>query len=706
MRSRDPAERSSLLDHACGEDAELRAEVEALLIHDERAEERGFLVATNDFSVGVGRVTDLSRPEPGSEPRGTQSQDELPSLFGRYQIIERIGQGGMGVVYLAHDTELDRRVALKVPHTGHDRLPGVIARFQREARAAATFEHANFCRIYDVGHIGGHYFIAMSYIEGRPLSSYIEPWLPVDPRRTVRWVVCLARALADAHRQGIIHRDLKPSNIMIDRLGEPIITDFGLALRLDRADPELKRTDLLMGTPDYMSPEQIEAAGESIGPASDIYSLGVVLYELLTGRRPFQGSRLRVLGLVLVQEPSPISELRPGIDPELESICLTAMAKKVGDRYPSMSAFADTLATWLTKHEPAPTTHPDDKNSAPGLGVSKPNLSHGSSFSPGQTSEPTSRDRRPISSWKWTVALSAAMVAVLALVIWNAITRSKESYNQKPQALSAADHTTETGLYRASPKTGDVENSIGIRMVRIKPGSFAMGSPADQGWSEESPGHTVQITRAFSIGDHEVTQPQYRSVVAGDSLALNDPQPLPVNYVSWFDAIEFCNALSIKEHRAPYYRVARQGDAVSVTIIRQGGTGYRLPTEAEWEYACRAGSETRFPVGDDPAVLGEYAWFNGNSQERVQLVGQQRPNAWGLCDMLGNVWEWCQDGYDIRYYEHSPSTDPAGPEVAKLRVIRGGSIFDDIFCRPAARQGHPPDSRWVHLGFRIAAFED
>ncbi len=327
-----PAERSALLDHACQQDLELRAEVEALLIHDERAEERGFLVPATDCSARVAQIMDNSCPAPGSQTLAMQSPDDLPSPFGRYRIIERIGQGGMGVVYLAHDTELDRRVALKVPHAGHDRLAGVVARFQREARAAATFEHANFCRIYDVGHIGERHFIAMAYIEGRTLSSYIEPGLPVDPERAVGWVLCLASALADAHRKGIIHRDLKPSNIMVDHQGKPIITDFGLALRLDRGDPELTRTDLLMGTPHYMSPEQVEAADESIGPSSDIYSLGVVLYELLTGRRPFQGSRLSVLNLVLAHEPLPIRALSPGSTPN--------WSRFVRPRWPRRSAIA------------------------------------------------------------------------------------------------------------------------------------------------------------------------------------------------------------------------------------------------------------------------------------------------------------------------------------------------------------------------------
>src|SRR5262249_47858853 len=161
-------------------------------------------------------------------------------------------------------------------------------------------------------------------IEGRPLAAFIDPDHPIEPGRAAAWALRLASAIGEAHRHGIVHRDLKPSNIMVDRRGEPIILDFGLARRLEGSDPELTGSGVLLGTPYYMSPEQAEGIKGSTGPACDIYSLGVILYELLTGHRPFKGSPQQVIGLVLLQEPMPLSALRPGIDPELESICLRA----------------------------------------------------------------------------------------------------------------------------------------------------------------------------------------------------------------------------------------------------------------------------------------------------------------------------------------------------------------------------------------------
>ena len=176
--------------------------------------------------------------------------------------------------------------------------------------------------------------------------------------------------------------------------------------------------------------------------------------------------------------------------------------------------------------------------------------------------------------------------------------------------------------------------------------------------------------------------------------------------VSWFDAVRFCNRLSIKDGRPPFYHIEGEGDSALITIVRPEGSGYRLPTEAEFEYACRAATTTRFPFGDDEPRLEDFAWSKRNSAMELHATGTKRANRWGLYDMLGSVWEWCQDGHEETYYQHSPGADPQGPAQMNLRTIRGGSIWDDFFCRPASRQGQPPETRWIHLGFRVAAFAD
>ena len=289
--------------------------------------------------------------EPGSRtaphevrPRASTSAD-LSGTFGRYRIIRKLGQGGMGAVYLAEDPELDRRVALKVPHfaAANDEI---LARFYREAKAAATIEHPNVCPIFDVGEVKGIHYVTMAYIEGRPLSDLLRDGKPLPQRPSAAVVRKLAVALQEAHAKGVIHRDLKPANIMINRRKEPVVMDFGLARRADK-DIQLTQDGALIGTPAYMPPEQVKGDVKAMGPACDIYSLGVILYQMLTGQLPFQGHVMAVLAQVLTEEPRPPSHLRPDLDPPLEAICRKAMTKDPAARYGTMAEFASALTDYL-----------------------------------------------------------------------------------------------------------------------------------------------------------------------------------------------------------------------------------------------------------------------------------------------------------------------------------------------------------------------
>jgi serine/threonine protein kinase/class 3 adenylate cyclase/Tfp pilus assembly protein PilF len=271
----------------------------------------------------------------------------LPERIGRYRISRLLGRGGMGAVYLAEDTLLERQVALKVPTFAVDENPIVLERFYREARTAARLQHPNICPVFDVDQVEGTHYLTMAYIEGETLAAHAPDYAGKPPREAAILVRILALALDEAHRQGIIHRDLKPSNIMMNRRGEPIVMDFGLAREIKTATADLSTPGMVVGTPAYMAPEQARGDLAAIGPGCDIYSLGVVLYQLLIGRVPFQGTTLDVIARHLRDDPPPPASLRPGLDRGIESICLKAMAKEPSQRFLSMAEFAKALTDYI-----------------------------------------------------------------------------------------------------------------------------------------------------------------------------------------------------------------------------------------------------------------------------------------------------------------------------------------------------------------------
>lgn len=273
-----------------------------------------------------------------------------------FEIIEEIGRGGMGVVYKAVQTALKRPVALKMILSAMHASEEQIARFRREAEAVARVHHANIVAVYDVGEFEGSPYLALEYVDGGSLADrlYGRPW---PPQEAAVLIEALARGVYAAHQQGIIHRDLKPANILLTRDGVPKISDFGLAKQMDESSG-WTRTGDIMGTPCYMAPEQAEGRIKLIGPATDIYSLGAILYELLTGQPPFRGATtLETLELVRTKEPVPPSRLAAGIPWKLETICLKCLEKKPQDRYTDARQLADDLLHYL-KNEPISARRP------------------------------------------------------------------------------------------------------------------------------------------------------------------------------------------------------------------------------------------------------------------------------------------------------------------------------------------------------------
>jgi eukaryotic-like serine/threonine-protein kinase len=288
------------------------------------------------------RVTPQQKTFSGDQ---TPANLPIPTVDG-YEIMGELGRGGMGVVYKAKQVALDRNVALKMILAGGHASPGQVARFRTEAAAVARLTHLNIVQIYDYGEQDGRPFLSLELIEGDSLAQYTNG-LPQLPKRAVNWVRTLARAVEAAHRAGVIHRDLKPGNILLANDGTLKITDFGLAKTMGALE-DLTRTDSVMGSPSFMAPEQAEGRSKQVGPAADIYALGAILYDLLTGRPPFKAATaLETLQQVKAIEPVPPGRLQPGLPRDLETICLKCLAKEPGRRYSTSGELADELDRFL-----------------------------------------------------------------------------------------------------------------------------------------------------------------------------------------------------------------------------------------------------------------------------------------------------------------------------------------------------------------------
>ncbi len=278
--------------------------------------------------------THASTTTPSSHPMPSPSVlQEVPRQIGRFVIRAHVGAGACATVYRAHDPQLDRDVALKVPHAGTLDTPQSIERFLGEAKAAARLRHPRIVPVYEAGSDGSTYYIASAFIEGRTLAQRFGN-VPLPPRRAAEIVHQLALALAYAHRLGVVHRDVKPCNVLMDEEGNAYLTDFGLAYRLDTGR-RLTRLGTIMGTPAYMAPEQAAGRRDEPDPACDQYSLGAVLYKLLCGEPPFSGELHVILYQVQHSAPVPPRKRNPRIPAELERICLKALAREPQMRYGS-----------------------------------------------------------------------------------------------------------------------------------------------------------------------------------------------------------------------------------------------------------------------------------------------------------------------------------------------------------------------------------
>ncbi len=680
---------------------------------------------------------------------GSAQREGVPAVPG-YEVLEEIGHGGMGVVYRARQIGLNREVALKVLLGGAFASATQRERSMVEAESVALLDHPHVVRVFDFGHVAGHPYLAMELLSGGTLAERIKTRGPMPGDEAAEMVARLAAAAAHAHSRGVIHRDIKPANVLFGADGQPRLADFGLA-KLARSDQSLSATGDVLGTAAYMPPEQARGNVREVGTVSDVYALGALLYELLTGRPPFEGeSAAVILQKVMTQEPRRPRSLNPNVPRDLETICLKCLDKNPAKRYPTAAALLDDLQAHLNGRPigARPVGQMEralkwvKRNWVVSLALASVALalfagtvvsyvSYREASAQKEVAEQNEREAERALAFlvsifrKAETDIKGGNVTVRQL-IEEAEARIPVEFADQPElraALEEALNKVRRGIARRTPRAmiltvrGAVQlhSANGSQKVAtpqmlvtlddrltvpedaqlqlvylsdlhkewIRPGrevtiTDSGSAPTDavrerdksvpmtfahlpkgtfyMGWGVgDRPATKVEVAEDFEIAIHTVTQGQWQAVMGrnpsffsrtgeGQSAVADisdeELKLFPVERVSWNDCQEFIKKLNEMECGR--------------------GWVYRLPTEIEWEYACRGGATTEEECSfqfyfDRPTndLSSFQANFNGNVPvadgvkgpwlQRPTRVGSYPANKLGICDMHGNVQQWCSN---------------------------------------------------------------
>ena len=557
-------------------------------------------------------------------------------------------------------------------------------KFIDEAKAQRRMNHPGVIKVSDVFEENGTAYYVMDYIDGESLKDRMHSIGHGMPEaEALGYIHQVADALAYVHSTGRLHLDIKPGNIMVDRDGHAILIDFGVSKQYEAESGENHST-LLGVTPGYSSPEQKSGEMKHFSPASDIYSLGATLFNLLTGK-VVPTTDLRISG-------EPLPPLPPDITPATCEAIEAALQLEKTRRPQSIAEFLEILdggAPAEAELVEEDTTEPS-KGSDTTLIPDKPNPPQPPRKDPPKSSDTEMPESRQQRKFLWILL---AVFFVVVIVVAKDLMKSGQGDDNigiektpvepvpepvpDPEPLDTLTDIvsqSESALEMPTDK-GITFNVKGVKfdMVRVEGGTFNMGSNDSEAESDETPVHSETV-RDFYIGSTEVTQDIWKAVM-GSNPSYFSGGNLPVEQVSWADCQEFCNRLS------------------DLT-----GRSFRLPTEAEWEYAARGGNRSRGYKYSGSNDIGSVAWYDGNSNHKTHPVASKQANELGLYDMSGNVYEWTFDLWSSNY-----SSGRNGGSGGSKRVRRGGGwCYNARSCRSANRRKLSPDGCYDDLGLRLA----